>query len=142
MIRVDDSRVAEAVLVVGVAPQARQSRYTSHQRPVSHPTVPRPARAKRAAMDDHQSWVDVVQNLYAKTQLLERPRLEVGQQHVGAARQALDQFDTFAAAEVHAHAPAPTVPDREMHRRDARAIGKFPALDLDHVRAQLAEEPG
>ena len=110
VVGMDRRAVAEAAVVVGIAPQARQPRDASHQRPVAHPRAPRAGRADRAAVDHDDPRVDLPQRLRAEPELVQRARLEVRQHDVGARDQALDDVDPFSGAQVHAQALLPRWP--------------------------------
>ena len=141
MVGVNHRRVAEAVGIVRVAPQAGEPGHTPDERAVAHPAAPRAPRPECARADDDEPRVDRVQHLGAEPKFLERARLEVREQDVRLLDEPQNDADAVGAAQVDAEAAASTMPDRKMHRRDARAVGKRAALQLDHVGAELAEQP-
>ena len=102
VVGVDRGRLAEAELVIWIAPQARDARDAAHDRAVAEPAAPRPGRAERVGAQHHEVGLDGAQRLVAEPELLERPRLEVLEHDVGAGDEPLQQRDALRRAQVHA----------------------------------------
>ncbi len=152
MVGEDRRRVVErvpGVLGCGLlrGPQTGHPDRRPHQRAVTHLPAPRAGVAERAALGEHQARVELAQPLVGEAQRGQRSRLEVGEHRIGGGDQAGEQFGAGRAAQFQTQSQVVAVragerlADRLVVPLLAQTVGIGRTLDLDHLGAQIAEQP-
>ena len=152
MIGEDRRRVEERVpgvcglgLIVG--PQSGEPGGRPDQGSVSHPGAPRAGGAERAAFGQYQPRVQLVQTVIRKSQCRKCSRLEVREDGIGGGGQFRKEFSAGGAAQIQSEAqvvavrPGERVADRLILALLPQSVGVGRTLDLDDLRAQVAEQP-
>ncbi len=134
-------------LRVRVCPELADARGGAHQRAVPQPVAPRPAVAEGTAFGQHHARIQRLQGFVRKAKCGKSSRLEVGEHRVGVGDQSAEHLLAGGAAQVEAERQVVAMRPRERLAHGfadaglSQSVRVGRALDLDHLGAQIAEQP-